>query len=126
MDKTSGVEQDDSDKPDHLTEVRTVVRVSRSSARQSLIVPMAVPALSLGLPSVAEAAPVPIEGCANGYELMTVKEINKTIMAPGFEDYIIAKDANGDGYLCIHIIPNDGGPKQFSPAFVYADNQTSR
>jgi hypothetical protein len=75
---------------------------------------------------VAEAATEPVKGCANGYELMSVKEINKTITAPGFEDAIIAKDANGDGYLCIHIIPNDGGPKQFDPAFVYADNHTGR
>jgi len=53
---------------------------------------------------------------------MTVKEVNKTIVAPGFEDAIVAADANGDGYLCIKLVPNDGGPKQFDPAFLYVDN----
>jgi hypothetical protein len=54
---------------------------------------------------------------------MTVKTVLRTIAAPGFEEPIKSFDANGDGYLCIKIIPNEGGPPQFDPAFLYLDNK---
>ena len=91
--------------------------------RIAIVVPAATLGMMLGS-WVAVADPGSTGGCSSGYELMTVKQVIKTIAAPGFEDSIRAKDANGDGYLCIKIIPNDGGPKQFEPAFVYADNFT--
>jgi hypothetical protein len=87
----------------------------------------AIPALVLGLAiestGVASAAPEPVAGCSNGYELMTVKTVLRTIAAPGFEESIKSFDVNGDGYLCIKIIPNGGGPPQFDPAFLYLDNK---
>lgn len=43
---------------------------------------------------------------------------------PSFEQAIRDSDKNGDGRLCIKIIPNDGGPPQFDPAFVYLDNKS--
>jgi hypothetical protein len=54
---------------------------------------------------------------------MTVKTVLRTIAAPGFEESIKAFDVNADGYLCIKIIPNEGGPPQFDPAFLYLDNK---
>jgi hypothetical protein len=43
---------------------------------------------------------------------------------PSFEQPIRDSDKNGDGRLCIKIIPNDGGPPQFDTAFVYLDNKS--
>ena len=57
-------------------------------------------------------------GMPERYELMTVKSVLHTIAAPGFEESIQSFDVNGDGYLCIKIIPNGGGPPQFDPAFL--------
>jgi hypothetical protein len=54
---------------------------------------------------------------------MTVKTVLRTIAASGFEESIKAFDVNADGYLCIKIIPNEGGPPQFDPAFLYLDNK---
>lgn len=42
---------------------------------------------------------------------------------PRFEQSIKDFDVNGDGYLCIKIIPNEGGPPQIDPAFLYLDNK---
>jgi hypothetical protein len=57
------------------------------------------------------------------FEGMTVRTVIDTIAAPGFEDALHASDKNGDGRLCIKIIPNEGGPPQFDPAFVFIDNK---
>jgi hypothetical protein len=78
---------------------------------------------AIGSTSVASAAPEPVAGCSKGYELMTVKTVLRTIAASGFEESIKAFDVNADGYLCIKIIPNEGGPPQFDPAFLYLDNK---
>jgi hypothetical protein len=63
----------------------------------------AIPAIAVGLaigsPGVAFAAPQPVAGCSNGYELMTVKSVLHTLAAPGFEESIKSFDVNGDGYL---------------------------
>jgi hypothetical protein len=87
----------------------------------------ALPAVALGLaigsPGLAFAAPQPVAGCSNGYELMTVKTVLRTLAAPGFEESIKSFDVNGDGYLCIKIIPNGGGPPKFNPTFLYLDNK---
>jgi hypothetical protein len=56
-------------------------------------------------------------------QLMRVNTVLRTIAAPGFEQSIKDFDVNGDGYLCIKIIPNEGGPPQFDPAFLYLDNK---
>jgi hypothetical protein len=53
---------------------------------------------------------------------MTVMQVLRTITAPGSEQAIIDEDKNGDGRLCIKIVPNEGGPPQFDPAFVFVDN----
>lgn len=88
------------------------------------ILVMTAAALGLmGLAAVpAWAAPQPVGGCGAGFELMTVKEVIRTIAAPGSVDAIRAGDVNQDGYLCIKIVPNGGGPPQFDPAFVFVDN----
>jgi hypothetical protein len=79
--------------------------------------------LATGLTSIpAAAAPKPVGGCGQGFELMTVKEVLRTIAASGSEAAIKAEDSNQDGYLCVKIIPNNGGPPQFDPAFAYVDN----
>jgi hypothetical protein len=84
---------------------------------------VAIPAIVLGFAigstGTAWAAPEPAAGCSNGYELMRVNTVLRTITAPGFEQSIKDFDANADGYLCIKIIPNEGGPPQFDPAFLY-------
>jgi hypothetical protein len=46
-----------------------------------------------------------------------------TIAAPGFDPQAFTdEDRNGDSKLCIEIIPNEGGPPQFNPVFVFVDN----
>jgi hypothetical protein len=72
----------------------------------------------------ASAAQQPEGGCGSGFELMTVKEVLHRIAAPGSEDAIKAGDVNQDGYLCVKIIPNNGGPPKFDPAFAFVDNKT--
>jgi hypothetical protein len=57
---------------------------------------------------------------------MTVRQVLRTIAAPGSEQAIIDEDKNGDGRLCIKIVPNEGGPPQFDPAFVFVDNHIWR
>jgi hypothetical protein len=88
---------------------------------------VAIPAIALGLAigstGTAWAAPEQVAGCSNGYELMRVNTVLRTIAAPAFEQSIKDFDVNGDGYLCIKIIPNEGGPPQFDPAFLYLDNK---
>jgi hypothetical protein len=54
---------------------------------------------------------------------MTVKTVLRTIAASGFEEFIKSFDVNGDGYLCIKIVPNGGGPPKFDPTFLYLDNK---
>jgi hypothetical protein len=96
--------------------------------RLAVVVPTAVIGLVLGASVSFADQPGTVGGCSAGYDLMTVQAVNDTLTEPGYEPYIIAKDATGnnDGYLCIHVIPNDGGPKKFDPAFVYTDNHTGR
>jgi hypothetical protein len=57
------------------------------------------------------------------FEGMDVQTVSDEIAAPGLEQAIRDSDTNVDGRLCIKIIPNDGGPPQFDPAFVYLDNK---
>jgi hypothetical protein len=101
------------------------VHLSGDSAMRKIR--FAIPAIAVGLaigsPGVAFAAPQPVAGCSNGYELTTVKSVLHTLAAPGFEESIKSFDVNGDGYLCIKIIPNEGGPPQLDPAFLYLDNK---
>jgi hypothetical protein len=79
--------------------------------------------LAIGSTGVASAKPRAVGECSNGFVGMDVQTVIDTIAAPGFEDALRASDKNGDGRLCIKIIPNDGGPPQFDPAFVFIDNK---
>jgi hypothetical protein len=75
------------------------------------------------LPTGAYAASTPVAGCGEGFALLTVKEIVRTLAAPDFVKTIPTYDANGDGYLCAKVLPNGGGPPVFDPAFVFFDNK---
>jgi hypothetical protein len=78
--------------------------------------------LAIGTTGVASAEPRAVGECSSGFEGMTVRQMLRTIAAPGSEQAIIDDDKNGDGRLCIKIVPNEGGPPQFDPAFVFVDN----
>jgi hypothetical protein len=78
--------------------------------------------LAIGSTGVASAVPRPIGECSPAFEGMTIEEV-LDIAAPGFEDALRAEDRNADERLCIKIIPNEGGPPQFDPAFVFIDNK---
>lgn len=87
-----------------------------------IVVLIAMLGLLLVSVSSALAANEPVAGCSEGFELMTVKEVLRTIVTPGSEEAVIAGDVNNDGYICVKIIPNEGGPPQFDPAFAFVDN----
>ena len=93
--------------------------------RSLLLVAAILGALGLSTAPASAAPPQPAGGCGAGFELMTVREVLRSIAAPGFEDAIRAEDSNQDGLLCIKIVPNEGGPPQFDPAFVFVDNNTA-
>jgi len=82
--------------------------------------------LFVGVQSALAASNQPVAGCSEGFELMTVKEVLRTIVTPGSEEAIIAGDVNNDGYICVKIIPNGGGPPQFDPAFAFVDNTVKK
>jgi hypothetical protein len=92
-------------------------RVASIAAGLLIAAAVAVPSTS------AHAAPQPVAGCGEGFALLTVKEIVKTLAAPDFVKIIPTYDANGDGYLCAKVLPNEGGPPVFDPAFVFFDNK---
>ena len=79
--------------------------------------------LAIGSTGVASANPRAVGECSPAFEAMDVQTVIDTIAAPGFEDALRAEDKNGDNRLCIKIIPNEGGPPQFDPAFVFIDNK---
>ena len=75
--------------------------------------------------NVATADPADRTGCPAGDDLMSVARINATITTPGFEQALIDFDAagNGDGYLCVHVLPDAAGKKTpFDPLFLASDN----
>ena len=82
--------------------------------------------LFVAFQNASAASNQPVAGCSQGFELMTVKEVLRTIVAPGSEGAIIAGDVNNDGYICVKIIPNEGGPPQFDPAFAFVDNTVKK
>jgi hypothetical protein len=87
---------------------------------------VAISAIVLGLAigsttGVASAAPP--EECAPAFEAMTIQEILDTIASPDVDPTAFkGEDRNNDDRLCVKIIPNEGGPPRFNPAFVYVDN----
>jgi hypothetical protein len=86
---------------------------------------VAISAIVLGLAigSTGVASAVPVAECSSGFEAMTIRQVLRTIAAPSFEPQaFFDEDRNGDNRLCIKIIPNEGGPPQFDPAFVFVDN----
>jgi hypothetical protein len=78
--------------------------------------------LAIGSTGVASANLRAVGECSPAFEGMTIEEV-LVIAAPGFEDALRAEDRNTDNRLCIKIIPNEGGPPQFDPAFVFIDNK---
>jgi hypothetical protein len=77
--------------------------------------------IAMGSTGVASAAPA--AECSSGFEAMTIRQVLRTIAAPSFDPQaFFDEDRNGDNRLCIKIIPNEGGPPQFDPAFVFVDN----
>jgi len=79
----------------------------------------------LSLAGVAAADPGDHVGCPAGDDLMSVSRINATITTTGFEQAVIDFDAagNGDGYLCVHLLPAAAGKKTpFDPLFLVSDN----
>jgi hypothetical protein len=78
--------------------------------------------LAIGSTGVASANPRAVGECSPAFEGMTIEEV-LVIAAPGFEDALRDEDRNADNRLCIKIIPNEGGPPQFNPAFVFIDNK---
>jgi hypothetical protein len=86
---------------------------------------VAIPAIVLGLAigSTGVASAAPAAECSSGFQAMTIKQVLRTIAAPGFDPQAFYdEDRNGDNRLCIKIVPNEGGPPQFNPAFVFVDN----
>jgi len=87
---------------------------------------VAISAIVLGLAigsttGVASAAPQ--AECAPAFEAMTIEEVLSTIASPDVDPMVFFdEDRNDDLRLCIKIIPNEGGPPQFNPAFVFVDN----
>jgi hypothetical protein len=80
--------------------------------------------LAIGSTGVASAAPRAVGECSPAFVGMTIQEVLDTIAAPGFDPQaFFDEDKNGDNRLCIKIIPNEGGPPQFNPAFVFIDNK---
>jgi hypothetical protein len=80
--------------------------------------------LAIGSTGVASAVPRPIGECSPAFVGMDIPTVLATIASPdvdpqAFED----EDRNADNRLCIKIIPNEGGPPQFNPAFVFIDNK---
>ena len=62
--------------------------------------------------------------CSPAFVGMDIHTVLGTIAAPGFDPQaFFDEDKNGDNGLCIKIIPNEGGPPQFAPAFVFIDNR---
>jgi hypothetical protein len=80
-------------------------------------------ALGLAIGSAGVASAAPTNECSSGFEAMTIRQVLRTIAAPGFDPQAFYdEDRNGDNRLCIKIVPNEGGPPQFDPAFVFVDN----
>jgi hypothetical protein len=66
----------------------------------------------------------PVGECSPAFVGMTIQEVLDTIATPGFDPQaFFDEDKNGDNRLCIKIIPNEGGPPQFNPAFVFINNK---
>ena len=71
--------------------------------------------LAIGSTGVAAAEPRATGECSSGFEAMTVREVLRTIAAAGSEQAIIDEDKNGDGRLCIKIVPNEGDRRSSIP-----------
>ena len=55
--------------------------------------------IAIGSTGVASAAPA--AECSSGFEAMTIKQVLRTIAAPGFDPQAFYdEDRNGDGRLC--------------------------
>jgi hypothetical protein len=80
--------------------------------------------LATGLTAgTASATPaLPVGGCGQTFELMTIQEIIDTIADPRFIDQFAGEDRNGDNTLCVKILRENAGPPSIDIAFVYTDN----
>jgi hypothetical protein len=80
--------------------------------------------LAMGSAGVASAEPRAVGECSPAFVAMDIQDVIDTIAAPGFDPQaFFDEDRNDDDRLCIKIIPNEGGPPQFEPAFVFIDNK---
>ena len=80
--------------------------------------------LAIGSTGVASADPRAVGECSPAFVGMDIQTVIDTIAAPDFDPQtFFDEDRNGDDRLCIKIIPNEGGPPQFDPAFVFIDNK---
>jgi len=80
--------------------------------------------LAIGSTGVASAVPRAVGECSPAFVGMDIQTVIATIAAPDFNPQaFFDEDRNGDDRLCIKIIPNEGGPPQFDPAFVFIDNK---
>lgn len=93
-----------------------------SPRRLAIVIPAVAVGLALGSSIALARPPGTVAGCGNGYKVMAVQTVIDTIAHPDFVQALRDADVNQDGNLCIKLIPNDGGPKQFDPAFLFLDN----
>jgi hypothetical protein len=102
---------------------RSATICARGNSMGKTRVAISAIALGLAIGSTGVASAAPQEECARAFVGMTIQEVLDTIAAPGFDPQAFTdEDRNGDSRLCIKIIPNEGGPPQFNPAFVFVDN----
>jgi hypothetical protein len=95
--------------------------VEEDMGKTRIAISAIVAGLAIGSAGVASAEPRAVGECSPAFEGMTIEEVLE-IAAPGFEQALRDEDRNADNRLCIKIIPNEGGPPQFDPAFVFIDN----
>jgi hypothetical protein len=99
----------------------TTTHGGNSMGKTRVAISAIVLGLAIGSTGVASAAPQ--AECAPAFEAMTIEEVLSTIASPDVDPMaFFDEDRNDDLRLCIKIIPNEGGPPQFNPAFVFVDN----
>jgi hypothetical protein len=94
-----------------------------SMGKARMAISAVVLGLAIGSTGVASAAPRVVGECSPAFVGMDIQEVIDTIAAPDFDPQAFDdEDRNGDNRLCIKLIPNEGGPPGFDPAFVFVDN----
>jgi hypothetical protein len=97
---------------------------ANSMGKARVAISAVVVGLAIGSTGVASAVPRAVGECSPAFVGMDIQTVIDTIAAPDFNPQaFFDEDGNGDDRLCIKIIPNEGGPPQFDPAFVFIDNK---